>query len=97
MVAPEHADAHEVPSHPTHCVECPSAAEFACGARCQTGTCCQIAQECEFGGHSIQYAVGDCTPDGHGGCQRSTSDSPSARCSATRLDRARGVFALDER
>jgi hypothetical protein len=45
MAAPEHAYTHEVPSHPTHCVECPSAAEFACddsipdgNSRCQRST-----------------------------------------------------------
>jgi copper chaperone CopZ len=44
MATPEHAYAHEVPSYSTHCVECPSAAELACNARYQAGSCCQIAQ-----------------------------------------------------
>ena len=38
MATPEH---DEVPSF---CVECPSAAELACDARCQAGSCCQTEQ-----------------------------------------------------
>ncbi|KAF8504810.1 heavy metal translocatin [Russula emetica] len=88
MSTSEHEYAHEAPSYPVHCVECPSAAEFACDARCQPGSCCQIAQERELGRHSIQNVVGDCIPDGCGGCQRSTPDSPSACCSPRCIDRA---------
>ena len=85
MATPERPDTHEVPSYSTEC----SSAEFACNARCQPGTCCQIAQERELGRHSI--------PDGDGRCQGSTSGSPYARCSATCLDRARGAFTFNAR
>jgi hypothetical protein len=84
MPTPEQAYAQEVP---TPCVEPLPAAESACDARCQAGPCCEIAEECELERHSIQYSVGDCAPDGRGGCQRSTSGSLSSCCS---LDRAQG-------
>jgi hypothetical protein len=95
MATPEHAHAHEVP--PKHCVERPSAAESACDAGCQASSCCQIVQERELGGHSVQNVVGDHIPDGDGGCQRSTPDSHLVCCSPTCLDRAQGVFAFDAR
>ena len=81
MATPEHAS--------THCVECPSAAEFACDAKCQPDSCCQIAQEHELGRDSVHNLVGDGIPDGDGGC-RSTPDSPSICC-------AQGAFTFDAR
>lgn len=91
MPKPEQVDAQEVPSHPTPCVEPPSAADSVCDARCQVGPCCQIAQNSELGRHSI-YAVGDYIPDGEGGCQRSTPGSPSTCCGPTCPDPAQGVL-----
>jgi hypothetical protein len=81
----------EVPSHPTRCVE-PPAAESTCDAICQAGPCCQIAQECELERNPVQYVVGDCIPDGQGGCKRSTPGSPSGCCSPTCLDHPQGVL-----
>lgn len=56
-------------------------------------SCCQIAREREPELYSIQNIVGDGTPDGFGGSQRSTPDSPSACCSPT----CQGTFVVDAR
>src|SRR5712672_1951446 len=78
---PEHPCTTEDPSDPTLPVE-PPTLDFACDSdtRCTEDSCCQIAQESEIGRRPTQYIIGDCIPNGQGGCQRSTSDSPSSCC-----------------
>ena len=77
--------------HPTRCVD-PPPAESTCDAICQAGPCCQIAQECELERNPVQYVVGDCVPDGQGGCKRSAPGSPSGCCSPSGHDRPQGVL-----
>lgn len=89
---PEHAYAEGASSGPTLRVPSPSAAEFVCDARCQAGPCCQIPQECEDQQGSIRHSVGDCIPDGQGGCLRSTPESPCGCCSPTSLDLPQGAL-----
>jgi len=77
MATPEHTDAPEVPSYPAHCVECPSAAEFSCDARCQAGSCCQIAQgDSNARGLAISCQDRSCL----GSCQCCTLDSQNIEC-----------------
>lgn len=85
---PEHAYIEEVPSNHTLRAEPPSAAESECDAgSCHGG---QLVRDSELE-QRLQYIVGDCTPDGRGGCQGSSSGSPASCCSPTCLEPAQGL------
>ncbi|KAI9510295.1 heavy metal translocatin [Russula earlei] len=66
---PEHAYTRQVPSP----------ASFVSDSRSEVGPCGHIAQE----QLPIQYIVGDCIPNGQGGCQRSIPGLPYSCCSPT--------------
>jgi hypothetical protein len=51
-----------------------------CDAWCQGDQDRQLAQDGELEHQTIQYIVGDCIPDGQGGCQRSSRGLPSSCC-----------------
>ncbi|KAI0266483.1 E1-E2 ATPase-domain-containing protein [Gloeopeniophorella convolvens] len=85
------AFARVVSSRPAgHCclqlIYLPGSAEPSCDGDCCEDEACQEAQEC--GGSeepTVRYVVGDCIPDGKGGCQRSTRDPSSGCCPPTGL------------